>query len=1356
MKRKVQLTMFVLGALTTAVLSAADKATFDDQVLPIFRNKCLKCHNPDRMKADLDLSTFDAAIKGSGNGAVLASGDPNASKLLKVVTHEEKPTMPPDDKLADADIALIRQWIMGGLLQNSGSKAIAASKPKVNLAVNHNATARPDGPPPMPNEVFALDAYVRTTNTSVSTAMAHNPWSPLVAIGGQRQVLLYNTDTLRVAGIIPFPDGYPHSVRFSANGKLLIIGGGRGANKGISTVWDITTGQQVLTVGDDLDAVLATDISPNQRFIAHGGPDRLVRIFSTETGEIVHKIKKHTDWVTSVRFSVDGKHLATGDRSGGVHVWEAEPGLIVGSLMGHTDRITGLEWAATNVVVSASMDSTVRLWNTDNVSQISSWSAHGGGAMSLARTQAGQLVTSGRNNRATLWDPNGARVMDFVYPGDLPSQAAPSFDGKRVVGSDWNGNVYVWNAADGKDAGRIALNPLPQADQHVVALKVQQDKQTVVAAAQAVVKTAQDQITAAQAKIVALDAAAAVQLKAAADAKVNLDKLIAAKQKPAQDKVAATTKAVTDTQAAKTAADLALTAANAEVQTATQAHQAAVVAADAAAKLSAEAQNNAAKSAEEKQKLAADAVAKKLAADTAKANLDKLIAAKQKPAQEKAVADAKALTDSQTAKIEADKAIVAANAEVLAADVATKAAQKAMTDAQQAALTGKPPMQQQADAITKQMPDLQAKLAAANADFATAQQDAVAFELGKTFSQYFSLRNGFDEQKEKNDQMQAAAKAAQAALKAAQDALVAAGKVDVNAVKAQRQDAIKQAQAQQTGAEQLLATAVVEVAKANTAITVAAKTMTDAEAAHKVALTNVETAKAELAKVVAAAKLVRDKANVEKAAYDKLVGEKQVPIVAVLDAATKALAQAAAAKANVDKALTILNAEVNAATVAFQNADKAAVAAEAAVTAAKVAAEKSIVDLTANLAKSKVDLATKQQAANADKALLDKLINEKLKPAEGAFGAADKTFAQAPIDKANADKNQGVINAEVKNALTTFHAAEMAAQAAEIAAAGATVEAERVKLMADAVAKRQVADAAKTALDKLVAEKQKPTLAEVLRANQVSTVAPAARAATAQVLDVTKAEVAKATAAFLASQQAAAAAAQQVDIAQAALTKATGDWAAQQAGAANQRLTSNTAKVLLDKWVAGQQPSIAAAAAAAAATNEITAAKASGDKVLARVNLELAEAIKPFQAADQVAKTAEAAIPLAEASVTKMVATADAAKAATAKAQQDVANAKVAMTKMVDEKQTPAEAQVAAMKQAVAAAQLSHQNTEVDHAKNLAALTEAAKAEATAAQEKTTAAGKLALDLAALQKRLDEIKAAYDKLKTATKTASTK
>src|SRR5678815_3460070 len=51
-----------IGVSLASVAPAADKVTYDDHVLPIFRNSCLNCHNPDKKKAGLDLSTYPGAV----------------------------------------------------------------------------------------------------------------------------------------------------------------------------------------------------------------------------------------------------------------------------------------------------------------------------------------------------------------------------------------------------------------------------------------------------------------------------------------------------------------------------------------------------------------------------------------------------------------------------------------------------------------------------------------------------------------------------------------------------------------------------------------------------------------------------------------------------------------------------------------------------------------------------------------------------------------------------------------------------------------------------------------------------------------------------------------------------------------------------------------------------------------------------------------------------------------------------------------------------------------------------------------------------------------------------------------------
>src|SRR3954464_12449175 len=94
---------------------ALEKITYQDHVLPVIENNCAKCHNPDKRKGDLDLTTYNGALKGGGSGVVLVSGNLEASKLWKAVTHAEDPNMPPNKSaLPDKELDVFKRWIQGG------------------------------------------------------------------------------------------------------------------------------------------------------------------------------------------------------------------------------------------------------------------------------------------------------------------------------------------------------------------------------------------------------------------------------------------------------------------------------------------------------------------------------------------------------------------------------------------------------------------------------------------------------------------------------------------------------------------------------------------------------------------------------------------------------------------------------------------------------------------------------------------------------------------------------------------------------------------------------------------------------------------------------------------------------------------------------------------------------------------------------------------------------------------------------------------------------------------------------------------------------------------------------------------
>jgi len=209
---------------------------------------------------------------------------------------------------------------------------------------------------------------------------------------------------------------------------------------------------------------LAADISSNQKWIALGGPDRLVKIYATATGEQLHKMKKHTDWVTALEFNHTSTYLATGDRNGGVVVWDSEVGQEVQTFTGHRGAITALAWRSPDILVTASEDGTVKTWSVKEGAQVKSATAHNA-AVAVRLTVDGLMVTAGRDKTISTWDKEGNKGKTFTITNDLPIRATLTHDGKRVIATDWTGRVYAWEVADGRELTGLSLNPPAIADQ---------------------------------------------------------------------------------------------------------------------------------------------------------------------------------------------------------------------------------------------------------------------------------------------------------------------------------------------------------------------------------------------------------------------------------------------------------------------------------------------------------------------------------------------------------------------------------------------------------------------------------------------------------------------------------------------------------------------------------------------------------------------------------------------------------------------------------------------------------------------------------------------------------------------------
>ena len=479
-----------------------EKLTYDDHIRPLLENKCFSCHNPDKKKGGLEMTSYSGLMNGGSGGAVVDAGNPQASRLWTMSAHKEEPYMPPEGAPLDAkDLALLSKWVAGGVLQAKGSVAKASNRPKVDLAFAGGA-GKPAGPVARPENIL-LEPVIVTAHTSAVTAMAASPWTSLLAVAGQKQILLYDTDSRELAGILPYPEGYARSLKFSANGSLLVMGGGRGGKIGHAIVWDVKTGKRVTEIGKEFDQVMSADISPDHRKVVLATNTKKVKCFDVATGEQLYLITKHTEWVTGTQFSPDGVLLATADRNGNVFVWEADNGGEFYNLGQHAGSVTDLAWRAdSNILASCSADGTISTWEMKTGKRVANWSAHGK-VQSVAFTPDGKVLTCGADGNTALWDINGSRIQQAqsIHQDDIVSKVVALYDSKVFVTGNWLGEVRMFDVATGRDLTRVSSNPPKIADRLMETEKRLAELEPTLAPAEVAVKAAEARIPAAEAAL---------------------------------------------------------------------------------------------------------------------------------------------------------------------------------------------------------------------------------------------------------------------------------------------------------------------------------------------------------------------------------------------------------------------------------------------------------------------------------------------------------------------------------------------------------------------------------------------------------------------------------------------------------------------------------------------------------------------------------------------------------------------------------------------------------------------------------------------------------------------------------------
>jgi WD40 repeat protein len=280
---------------------AAKPVSFQSDIGPLLSRHCYGCHQGAKQMGGYVMTTFDSlTAAGESQQSPIVPGKPEESHLIELITPiDGQAAMPaaPFPPLSDVEVAMVRRWISEGAVNDSP----ADSEPQ--YSAEH--PPRYLGPPPIPS----IDV---------------SPSGETLAVAGYHEVLLLDALSgarkARLVGISP----RINTVRFSPDGKRIAAAGGTSGVRGEVQIWDVASGQLLLSRLISYDALCGISWSPQGDKVAFGASDNVVRAIDAESGEQVLFQGAHEDWVRDTAFTPDGKHLISVARDMSCKLTEVE------------------------------------------------------------------------------------------------------------------------------------------------------------------------------------------------------------------------------------------------------------------------------------------------------------------------------------------------------------------------------------------------------------------------------------------------------------------------------------------------------------------------------------------------------------------------------------------------------------------------------------------------------------------------------------------------------------------------------------------------------------------------------------------------------------------------------------------------------------------------------------------------------------------------------------------------------------------------------------------------------------------------------------------------------------------------
>ena len=247
------------------------------------------------------------------------------------------------------------------------------------------------------------------------------------------------------------------AVAVTPDGRLAVSGSDDKTLK----VWNLQTGQELITLSGHLDGVGAVAVMPYGRYVISVGKDRKMKVWDLQIGRELFTLTRFRDAmrflidllrgrspdVTTVALTPDGHQAiaASGERT--LKVWDLQTGQVKHTLKGHRGHVTAVAMMSDGRrAISGSEDGTLRVWDLQTGREVLTLARLRDRVVGIAVTPDGHRAVSASWNCLKVWDlQTGRQEQSLIGRGAKVTAVAMMPDGRRVISAADDGTLTIWD-----------------------------------------------------------------------------------------------------------------------------------------------------------------------------------------------------------------------------------------------------------------------------------------------------------------------------------------------------------------------------------------------------------------------------------------------------------------------------------------------------------------------------------------------------------------------------------------------------------------------------------------------------------------------------------------------------------------------------------------------------------------------------------------------------------------------------------------------------------------------------------------------------------------------------------------------